>query len=218
MNRNILIGLYHFLVPITVAGLYILILYLIFPTILFYKIGGILFLYLVPPAGKESMVPAMVYVLSDSYGVWCVILASIFISLVDVLVAWWVDWNWDLVKKIPLLGMYVIKLEKIGEKKWREHRILKKFVYAGLALFVAVPFQGSGGLTTMVIGRVLGLGEYKVILSIAIGALIGTLIIGFGAYYAIFTLGKNVFWVAGGIIILVLVIWILYRWITGEKK
>ncbi len=214
----LIIRIYRFLFPIMVAIIYILALYILLPPSLFYPIGGILLLYLIPPAGKESMVPAAVYVLRDAYGAGSIFIASALISMIDILVAWWVSWNWELVKKIPLLGLYIEKLEKIGRKKWKEHRIMRKFVYAGLAGFVAIPFQGSGGLTATVIGRILGLGEYKVIASVAIGAIVGCLFIATGAYFAIFTLGKSGFLVVGGIIIFLIVLWVIYKWLKGEEE
>ncbi len=218
MNSNIVVRIYRFLFPIFAAVIFVLLLYIMFPPSIFYPIGGVLVLYLIPPAGKESMVPAAVYILENTYGVWSVFIASALISMVDILVAWWVGWNWELVKKIPLLGLYVEKLEKIGKKKWKEHKLLRKFAYAGIAAFVAVPFQGSGGLTATVIGRIFGLDEYKVLASIAVGAVVGTLLIGFGAYFALFTLGKSGFLMLGGIIIFIIVLWVIYKWLREERE
>ena len=217
MKENILVRIYHFAFPIIVAVIFILSLYILFPNSLFYRIGGILALYLIPPAGKESMVPAAVYLLKDHYGIWSIFIASTLISMVDILVAWWVGWNWDLVKMIPLLGRYIQKLEKIGKKKWKEHRILRKFAYAGIAAFVAIPFQGSGGLTATVIGRIFGLEKYKVLASIGLGAIVGTLIIGFGAYFTIFTFGEKALLIIGGIIIFIIVLSVIYKWLKGEE-
>ena len=95
---------------------------------------------------------------------------------------------------------------------------MRKFVYLGLAVFVAVPFQGSGGLTATVIGRILGLEEYKVLFSIAMGAIVGCMFIAVGAYFAIFTLGKSGFLTLGGIIIFISVIWVIYKWLKGEEE
>jgi len=216
--RKWIVEIYHFLFPILVAALYILLLYILFPSSIFYRVGGILVLYLIPPAGKESMVPAAVYLLKDVYGMDSIFIASALISLVDILVAWWVSWNWELVKKIPLIGTYISRIEKIGKKKWREHRIMRKFVYLGLAAFVAIPFQGSGGLTATVIGRILGLEKYKVLFSIAMGAIVGCMFIAVGAYFAIFTLGKGGFLALGGIIIFIVVIGVIYKWLKGEEE
>ena len=213
---EILIRVYHFFYPILAGTIYILTLYILFPT-LFWKLGGILLLYLIPPAGKESMVPALTYIFSSQYGVWATLLAATLITLVDVLVAWWTAWNWDLLKYIPLVGRYVKKLERIGEKKWGEHPVIRKFAYAGLAAFVAVPFQGSGGLTATIIGRLLGMNEYKIIASVAVGAFVGSLIIALVTYFSLMSFKQWGFLTVGGIIIFVIVLVVAYLWIRGEN-
>ncbi len=214
---EILMRIYHFLYPILAATIYILSLYIIFPT-LFWKIGGILLLYLVPPAGKESMVPALTYIFSGIYGAWGILLAAVLITLVDFFVSWWTAWNWDLLKYIPLVGRYVKKLERIGEKKWRDHPVIRKFAYAGLAAFVAIPFQGSGGLTATIIGRLLGMNEYKVIASVVVGAFVGSMIIGSLAYFSIMSFRQWGFLTIGGIVIFVIVMVVVYMWLRGEKN
>lgn len=216
MRENI-VRIYHFAFPIIVALIFILLLYILFPDSLFYRIGSILILYVIPPAGKESIVPLVVYLLKDYYGIWSIFISSSIISTVDILVAWWVGWNWDLVKIIPIVGEYVEKVEKIGKKKWEEHTILRKFAYAGMVVFVAVPFQGSGSFTATIIGRVLGLEEYKLFASIALGSIAGTMIIAFGTYFAIFTFGEKAPLIIGGIIIFIIVIGIIYKWLKGEE-
>ena len=214
---EILIRVYHFLYPIMAGTIYILSLYLIFPS-LFWKIGGILLLYLIPPAGKESMVPALTYIFSSYYGAWSILLAATLITLVDTLVAWWTAWNWDLLKYIPLVGRYVKRLERIGEKKWREHPIIRKFAYVGLAAFVAVPFQGSGGLTATIIGRLLGMNELKTVASVAVGAFVGSFIIGTLAYFSLMSFKQWGFLTIGGIIIFIIVMVVAYIWLRGEKN
>ena len=217
-SGKLIMNLYHFLVPILGAILFILFLYTVFPENVFWKVGGILLLYLIPPAGKESMVPALVYLFRDSYGIWSILLASLLISMIDILVSWWTTWNWDLVKLIPLVGAYVRKIEKIGEKKWKEHPLIRKFAYIGLALFVAIPFQGSGGFTATIIGRLLGMSQYKVLFAVATGALFGCFVIASLTYFTILKFGNWGIFTIGGIIIFVLVIGIVYKWMKGEKK
>ncbi len=208
---------YHFIFPMYGGALFVITLYFLFPS-LFIKIGSILFFYLIPPAGKESMVPALVFVLSPYYGSWAIFIAAILITIMDSLVAWWTIWNWELLKYIPLLGMYVKKIEKIGEKKWREHPVMRKFAYAGLAAFVAIPFQGSGGFTAAIIGRLLGMSEYKVLASIVIGSFTGSSVIAILAFFSILSFKHWGIFALGGIVIFVLVIVVVYLWLRGEKN
>ncbi len=178
----------------------------------------ILFFYLIPPAGKESMVPAGVILLKPLFGIWSIPITVLSISFVDFFVALWVTWNWDLIKYIPLLGTYVERVEKIGAQKWKEHRYLSKLAYVGLALFVAIPFQGSGGLTATIIGRILGMGKYKVLYTVFFGAIFGTSLIAIATYFAIFTIEQGGILALGGIIIFILVILLIYKWLRSEKK
>ncbi|WP_048104037.1 small multi-drug export protein [Aciduliprofundum sp. MAR08-339] len=214
---KLVVRLYHFLFPIYGGTLFVITLYFLIPS-LFIKVGTILFLYLVPPAGKESMVPALVVVFSPLYGAWSILIAAALITIIDSLVAWWTIWNWDLLKYIPLVGTYVKKIEKIGEKKWRNHPVMRKFAYAGLAAFVAIPFQGSGGFTAAIIGRLLGMHEYRVLLSIVVGSFAGSSIIGILAFFSILSFRHWGIFAIGGIIIFVAVIIIVYLWLRGEKN
>ncbi len=212
---------FYFFFPWLLYAVLILLYYIVFPYNIFIRLTVITFLYLIPPAGKESMVPAGIYLLRDYYGIWSIPITALSITFVDFFVGLWMMWNWDLVKLIPFFGTYVRKLEKIGAEKWRKHRYLSQLAYVGLALFVAFPFQGSGGVGATVIGRILGMNKYKVLYSIVAGALFGTFLIGSLAYFAIFSfenIPKSVFTVMG-IIIFVIVFIVAYKWIKkGGKK
>ncbi len=216
-KSEIIIRLYHFFYPVYAAIIFILSLYMIFPD-LFVKLGTILFLYLVPPAGKESMVPALVYVFSPRYGIHSTILAALFITIIDTIVAWWTVWNWDLLKYVPVLNVYVKKIDSVVKKKWERHRIMRKFAYAGLALFVAIPFQGSGGFTAALIGRLLAMNQYKIILSVALGSFGGSFLIALLAYFSLWSFKRWGIFAIGGIVILVVVIVVVYLWIRGGKN
>ena len=109
-------------------------------------------------------------------------------------------------------------MEKIGARKWKEHKYLSKLAYGGLALFVAIPFQGSGGLTATIIGRILGMGKYKVLYSVFLGAIFGTTLIAIATYFAIFTIEQGGILAVGGIVIFVMVIILIYKWLRSEKK
>ena len=211
------VRLYHFLYPIYAGIIFILSLYMAFPD-LFVKVGTILFLYMVPPAGKESMVPALVVIFSPLYGFYGIIISATLITILDSVVAWWTVWNWDLLKYVPLLNTYVKKIEEIGKKKWEKHAVIRKFAYAGLAAFVAIPFQGSGGFTAALIGRLLAMNEYKIILSVVVGSFTGSFIIGLLAYFSLWSFKEWGLFAIGGIIIFILVIVVVYLWFRGEKN
>ncbi len=211
---------FYFFFPWALYGIFILIIFLIFPPNLNWQFIMITFLYLIPPAGKESMVPAGIFLLKGHFGLMSIVITAVSIAFVDAFVGLWMMWNWDLIKLIPFLGTYVRKLEEIGAKKWRKHRYLSDLAYTGLALFVAFPFQGSGAVGATVIGRVLGMDPRKVFYSIIFGSLFGCFLIAVASYFAIFSfeiINKSMF-ICVGIIIFVVVFIIAYLWLRGGKK
>ncbi len=211
------VRLYHFLYPIYAGTIFIITLYMVFPS-LFLKVGTILLLYLIPPAGKESMVPALVVIFSPIYGFYGVLIAAALITIIDSIVAWWTVWNWDLLKYVPLLNIYVRKIEEVGKKKWEKHTVIRKFAYAGLAAFVAIPFQGSGGFTAALIGRLLAMNEFKILLSVVLGSFTGSFIIALLAYFSLWSFKEWGIFAVGGIVIFILVFVVVYLWLRGEKN
>ena len=211
---------FYFFFPWALYGLYILVVFLLFPPNLNWQFITITFLYLIPPAGKESMVPAGVFLLRQHFGLMSIIITAVSIAFVDVFVGLWMMWNWDLIKLIPFLGTYVRKLEEIGEKKWKKHKYLSGLAYTGLAFFVAFPFQGSGAVGSTVIGRVLGMNPRKIFYSIIFGSLLGCFLIAIASYFAIFSfkmINKSLL-IYVGIVIFVVVFIVAYIWLRGGKK
>ncbi len=211
---------FYFFFPWVLYGLYSLIVFLFFPPNLNWQFVTIMFLYLIPPAGKESMVPAGVFLLKGHFGIMSIVLTAVSIAFVDTFVGLWMMWNWDLIKLVPFLGTYVRKLEDIGDKIWKKHRYLSNLAYVGLALFVAFPFQGSGAVGATVVGRILGMEPRKVFYSIIFGSLFGCFLIAIASYFAIFSfemLNKSVF-IYVGIVIFVVVFIVAYIWLRGGKK
>ncbi len=211
---------FYFFFPWALYLLYMVGVYFTLPPKINMGLITITFLYLIPPAGKESMVPAGVILLKNSYGVWSVVITSMSIAFIDSIVGLWMMWNWELIKLIPFLGTYVKKLEEVGEKKWKKHKHLSRLTYIGLALFVAFPFQGSGGVGATVIGRILGMNKYKVLYSIILGSLFGSFLIAIATYFAIFSFENfpKIFFLYIGIIIFVGVFIVAAVWIRGGNN
>lgn len=131
--------------------------------------------YFFPPLGKESVIPAGVLA-----GVHPIVMA-LSIAFVDIIVALFLLWNYDLAKKIPLVGKFMIKVEGIGKSSSEKYAWIKPLRFIGIVLFVMVPFQGSGGLVGSIIGRLIGMKPLNTFFAITIGAIIGCLLI---AYFA----------------------------------
>ena len=165
------------------------------------------------------MVPAGVFLLRDKMGLWSIPAVAVSIAFVDFFVGLWMMWNWDLIKLIPFFGTYIRKLEEVGGEKWKKHKHLSHLAYIGLALFVAFPFQGSGGVGATVIGRILGMNKYRVLESIIGGSLFGTFLIAIATYFTIFSFETmpRLWFLVAGIIIFLIVIVVAVKWIRGVK-
>ena len=118
--------------------------------------------YFFPPLGKESINP---------------ILMAISIAFVDIVIAMFLVWNYDLAKKIPLLGKFMIKVEEKGRNVENKYGWIKPLRFAGIVIFVMVPFQGSGGLVASIVGRFIGMKPWNTFIAITIGAITGCLLV-----------------------------------------
>ncbi|MBP2133517.1 putative membrane protein [Methanomicrobium sp. W14] len=171
--------LFNFILPFIVAGLYFFITYLILPYESFEKLMGLMVINLIPPAGKESIIP-----LGIAFGIpWWVVASST--MMMDICGAIFMALNFDLALKIPVLGGWIKGVMKGGENFFESHKWLEKLSEVGLVLFVVVPFQGSGGIGGTLVGRMMGLSKLKVLASISLGAFIGSFSIALGVVYFI---------------------------------
>ena len=129
--------------------------------------------YFFPPLGKESVIPTGVVAGIDP------LVMALSIAFVDIIVALFLLWNYDLVKKLPLIGKFIDKVEIIGRRSSDKYSWIKPLRLIGIILFVMVPFQGSGGLVGSILGRLFGMKPLNTFLAITTGAIAGTLIIAY---------------------------------------
>jgi hypothetical protein len=128
---------------------------------------GLMVAYILPPAGKETVIPAGIFL-----GIpWW--LMAISIMMIDIETALLMGWNFDLTLKIPVLGRIMESfIEKAGvfikEEPW-----LKKLYFTGIVVIVMMPVMGSGGIRGTIIGNLLGMQKIPLFLAIVTGAFIG---------------------------------------------
>jgi len=127
--------------------------------------------YFFPPLGKESIIPTGV-----ALGIHPIVM-GLSIAFVDIIVALFLVWNYDLAKKIPIIGKFMIKVEEKGNTAEEKYGWIKPLRFIGIVLFVIVPFQGSGGLVGSIVGRLFGMKPWNTFFAICLGAIIGTLLI-----------------------------------------
>jgi len=167
--------------------------------------------YFFPPLGKETIIPGGIVA-----GVNPLVMA-LSIAFVDIIVALFLLWNYDLAKKIPLIGKFMVKVENIGKSSSDKYGWIKPLRFIGVVLFVMVPFQGSGGLVGSIVGRLIGMKPWNTFFAISIGAITGCLLIAYFAEAILSVFVKN-FLLGILIIIILLVIGIMVLMYKKSKN
>ena len=197
-KNSLLITLFCLAVPFVVIGVYIFGLYLILSPEQFEILLGLLVLNLLPPAGKESVIP-----LGISLGLpWYIIGTTT--AMMDVAAALFMVLNFDLALKIPILGRWISMFMEKGSSFFMKYKWLEGLSIFGLMLFVMIPFQGSGGIGGTILGRMMGLSKLKLFLGIAAGAFLGSYLIAVGFEFATEILDVNPLYLALAIIVVVI--------------
>lgn len=174
-GSRLLIALSKFFLPIVIGLSVVYSVGLFLGPSLQIKYWPLISAYFFPPLGKETVIPAGLVAGIDP------LIIALSIAFVDIIVALFLLWNYDLAKKIPLVGKFIIKVEEIGHSSSDKYRWIKPLRFIGIMLFVMVPFQGSGGLVGSILGRLIGMKPINTFFAISLGAVIGCLLI---AYFA----------------------------------
>jgi len=167
------------LVPLILIGLYYSCCFLILPSRKGLILGGLLIAYMIPPSGKESIIPLGI-VLGIPWG-----LMATSVVAMDLVTGLFMILNLDVAFRIPYLGPWMAKFLAQGKEFMAERPWLARLRVPGLAFFVMLPFQGTGGVGAALVGWMIGLRWWEVLLAIGIGASVEALI---------FALGYDLFW------------------------
>lgn len=169
------------------------------------KLGGLLLLYFIPPAGKESIIPAGI-ALGFPFQI-----VSFSVVLVDIACCLFMVWNFELICNVPYLGNVIRYLIMKSEIYLNEHRWLERLYFVGLIMFVFFPLQGTGSISGSIIGKMLGLKTIEIMGAITIGSVLSSFLIGYSVYALNEYLDINVWSILATIMItLVLIPVLLY--------
>jgi len=151
------------LLPFLLAFSFFLLSFLIVPAELSWILGGLMILYFVPPAGKESIIP-----LGIAFGVpWWLMAAAL--AMLDVLTGLFMILNFGIALRLPYLGPWISRFLASGDEFMRKRPWLARWRLLGVAFFVFLPFQGTGGVGATVVGMMMGLSPGEILLAIGIG-------------------------------------------------
>lgn len=211
INSKYVIVFLKFIIPIIIGIAVVFAIGYFLENYLRLRYWSLITAYFFPPLGKETVIPAGIVA-----GIHPMIIA-LSIAFVDIIVALFLVYNYDLAKRIPLVGKFIDKIEKVGRSSSDKYRWLKPLRFFGIILFVMVPFQGSGGLVGSIVGRLIGMKRWTVFIAISIGAIVGCLLIAYFADAILSILVKN-FLIGVMILIILFVVTIMIFIYRKTKK
>ena len=130
---------------------------------------GFTFLYLVPPMGKEILIPMGI---NAGYPP---LLMAFTITFVDLWVAMFIAWNYWYLEKIPKVGNILKKTEKKGAALIAKSPAAGKGVWWTIVILALIPFLGAGGFLGALIGKFIGMKPIEIITAVVTGAFLSGL-------------------------------------------
>jgi uncharacterized membrane protein len=188
-----------FAIPFILGSLLILTLWIMYDYQQFIQIVSLIFLYFIPPAGKESIIPAAI-ALGFSWQVVCFVF-----TYVDMVLCTFMLWNFDVVCRIPILGRWISFLVQNGSNYLSKHRWIERFCFIGLATFVFLPLQGSGSIGGSILGRILGMNPSKIFSAVLAGTILQSYIIGMSMFAIQEYLDVNLWYLVIPVLVLVFI-------------
>ncbi len=176
-----------FFIPIIASTIVIILIWLALDQVMFGIIGFLLLSYFISPFGREVLIPLTVLSLLSIHGTGQMLADILWVVgivvFVDVMCSIFLLWNLDLLKFIPVIGKWIDGIERFGQHKLEKSRRKQQNVFLALTGYVALPFQGSGGIMSTIIGMLTGLSKRRVWTSIWIGSFAGSIAIALPSFY-----------------------------------
>ena len=143
-------------------------------------VWGIMLIYFFSPVGR--WVIPMAAVVQQSLNltptVWIPLSYIIGIVLfVDFDCALFVIWNFDLLKKVPLISKVIIDVEDRSRKAIEKYRWIIGLQYFGVILFTAIPFWGTNTIIAAIIARFIGMKPLESLIFVMLGSILGIIIV-----------------------------------------
>ncbi|MDR2855547.1 MAG: small multi-drug export protein [Methanomicrobiales archaeon] len=198
--------------PFILCAAYLLFLKYIYIPDKFYPHAALMLFYFIPPAGKETIIPLGIASGFSWY------LMAISMTVLDVLSCMFMVWNFDLICKAPVFGGWVAACVKAGTKLLNRFPLIAKISGLGLGLFVMLPFQGSGGIASPVLGKMIGMSSWSIAITVSVGSFLGSVLLAFGFYSAEQYLKIDPIFLFGGAVIIVVIMFIYRRLSQAEKE
>ncbi len=221
----ILKAVLNFMLPILISALYLIMLFGLLDPNLWPVIGALILSYFISPFGKEVLIPiAMLGLLEladPPTATFAIILIATSVIFVDVMCSIFIIWNFDLITKIPKIGKFVMSFEELGRKKLESRPEKKRLARYGLAAYVALPFQGSGGIMATIFGIFGGMEKRNVLMSVFGGSTVGCFAIAIPSFYIgeqmLDIFGSTVSYLIGTIVLLAIIVFLIRRYLKNRN-
>jgi uncharacterized membrane protein len=208
--------------PLLLPVVVLLVVWALFGSVIMYAALASMIAYLFGPLGRELVIPAAVLLLMESVsaGVWEVVAISLSVASVDVSLAFFVVWNFALLRKSAFLARITDRMGNAFRRRLGGSPSNRG--YALLAIYVAFPLQFSGGFIATIIGSLLGYEPRRMIAAVTAGSVIGSLTVGFLAYVIgspiLNILSLGVLGLAGILIVVGFIIAAVYVYTSYRRK
>jgi hypothetical protein len=216
--------LFYFFLPFALALVYVIGIWCTMPHDQALLIIGGMGAYSFTPAGPEIVVPYVTKEVMDAGGdsVWHPAIVAFSLAFVDLVFAMFFMWNFDHLLKIPYVGPWMEKVERMGRRRFEANAWVYNFALVGLVLYTAFPFQGSGGAVGSIFGRILGMERKRVFAAITAGACLGAFPFAYLTYWGMGVAGGLLTdeqkMIGGIIVVLLVVVASLYLSKLDEEK
>lgn len=137
---------------------------------------------------------------------------AVMVVVMDVLTACWFVFHLGFMLQLPYVGPRLAALVAENESWLRGSRWLQGTAFAGLVVFVMIPFAMTGAVGGAILARLLGLSRAATFSGVALGSVLGALAIYFSGKTLESAFGPDhPLWRVGGLVILALAV-LLVNW------
>ena len=207
-NHPFLVRTLKVTLPCALAATQIAFLYFFLDYPSFLLVIGLMVAYILPPAGKETVIPAGIFL-----GIpWWLMALSI--MMIDIETALFMGWNFDLALKIPVIGGIMESFIKKAGEFIKEQPWLKKLYFTGHCPACDGAGHGQRGYPGTIIGNLLGMEKIPLFLAIVTGRFIGCFGIALAALFLQELFIKSILLGAAavlGIVIISLIVWFSWK-------
>lgn len=219
-----------FFLPMVIVAMYCLALYVALDFDTFAVTGLLMILYLFTPIGKFILIPDVLLLgapkwlgieipsLRELHGTGSpgldIFLVAFSIAFVDAMTSLFLVYNFDILEAIPGLGKWLKKQEEKGKERLRKRAKREELAFVGLASFVALSVQGSGGISSTILGRIAGMRDAHIVGALFAGAMAGCTAIAVLSYYIggqiIDSFGRDVLEIIGFAVLIGAIVYLIY--------